>query len=155
MSGFIANGAVTTDPFPITNDGFWPDIDGADVRANLRIDSSVSDPRLETAVVNALIQVNTELAAIKSGHLAAGFAALDAVPADKIQGTSVLVHLYRRSIYCTAGAEIAERYRSYDSSAEGNKNADELTPSVDEYRRDARFAIRDLLGTGHATVELI
>ncbi|MNL78814.1 Phage head completion protein (GPL) [compost metagenome] len=63
--------------------------------------------------------------------------------------------IYRRAIYCTAAAELSERYRSYDSTNDGNSNADELTPSVDEYRRDARFAIRDLLGVGHCTVELI
>lgn len=155
MSGFIANGTTSSASFPITNDGFWPDLDGMNVRSSLRIDSSVSDPRLEVAVVNALIQVNNELASIKSGHVANGFNDIAAVPADLVNGVSKFVHLYRRSIYCTVGAEIAERYRSYDSTAEGNRNADELTPSVDEYRRDARFAIRDLLGVGHCTVELI
>ncbi|MFP3850506.1 head completion/stabilization protein [Pseudomonas sp. W5-01] len=155
MSGFIATGTYTTAPYPITNDGFWPDIDGAHVRASLRIDGSVTDARLEVAIVNALIQVNGELSAVKKGYKTGGYATLEAVPADEIKGISLLVHLYRRSIYCTAGAELTERYRSYDTSTEGNKNADELTPSVDEYRRDARFAIRDLLGVPHSTVELI
>jgi hypothetical protein len=155
MSGFIATGTNTSVPYPITNDGFWPDIDGANVRASLRIDGSVTDARLEVAIVNALIQVNGELAQIKRDHLASGYSNLETVPADEINGVSLLVHLYRRSIYCTVGAELTERYRSYDSSVDGNKNADELTPSVDEYRRDARFAIRDLLGVPHSTVELI
>lgn len=155
MSGFIATGTNTTNPYPITNDGFWPDIDGASVRASLRIDGSVTDARLEVAIVNALIQVNGELARLKGAHTASGYSQLEAVPADEIKGVSQLVHLYRRCIYCTVGAELNERYRSYDSSCDGNKNADDLTPSVDEYRRDARFAIRDLLGIPHSTVELI
>lgn len=154
MSGFIATGS-TTETYVITNDGFWPDIDGATLRAAIRLDGSVSDARLEVAAVNALIQVNQELRGLKASHQGAGHAALADVPADRINNESCLVLLYRRAIYCTAAAELSERYRSFDSTAEGNRNTEELTPSIDEYRRDARFAIRDLLGVGHCTVELI
>ncbi|MBC3346563.1 head completion/stabilization protein [Pseudomonas sp. SWRI196] len=154
MSGFIATGSID-EPFVITNDGFWPDIDVVHLRDSIRLDGSITDARIEVVTVNALIQVNGELASVKLKHTANGYDTLAAVPASNIKGESHFVHLYRRSIYCSVGAELAERYRSYDSSVEGNKNADELTPSVDEYRRDARFAIRDLLGVGHSTVELI
>ena len=154
MSGFIATGN-TAEAYVITNDGFWPDIDGATLRAAIRLDGSVSDARLEVAAVNALIQVNQELRGLKASHQADGHAALADVPADRINNESCLVLLYRRAIYCTTAAELSERYRSFDSTAEGNRNAEELTPSIDEYRRDARFAIRDLLGVGHCTVELI
>ncbi|WP_311968594.1 head completion/stabilization protein [Pseudomonas baltica] len=154
MSGFIATG-TPTGSYPITNNGFWPDIDGIQMRASIRLDGTVSDARLEVAAVNALIQVNQELSRVMAEHKAAGFNTLADVPADQIAGKSQLVLLYLRAIYCTAASELFERYRSFDSSAEGNRNADEITPSIDEYRRDARFAIRDLLGIGHSTVELI
>ncbi|WP_296250296.1 head completion/stabilization protein [Pseudomonas sp. UBA4194] len=154
MSGFLANGSPTK-PFPITNDDFWPDIDGNNLRAAIRMDGSVSDVRLEVATVNALIEVNAELEQLKASHLVSGHITLADVPAPQVQGQSKWVWQYKRAIYCTAGAELAERYRSYDSTAEGSKNADELTPSVDEFRRDARFAIRNLLGIGHSTIDLI
>ena len=154
MSGFIATGN-TAEAYVITNDGFWPDIDGATLRAAIRLDGSISDARLEVAAVNALIQVNQELRGLKASYQANGHAVLADVPADRINDESCLVLLYRRAIYCTAAAELSERYRSFDSTSEGNRNAEELTPSIDEYRRDARFAIRDLLGVGHCTVELI
>lgn len=154
MSGFIATGG-TDEPFVITNDGFWPDIDVVHLRGSIRLDGSITDARIEVVTVNALIQVNGELAKVKSNHVENGYTTIAAVPAFEINGENHFIHLYRRSIYCSVGAELAERYRSYDTSVDGNKNADELTPSVDEYRRDARFAIRDLLGVGHSTVELI
>ena len=154
MSGFIATGG-TDEPFVITNDGFWPDIDVVHLRGSIRLDGSITDARIEVVTVNALIQVNGELAKVKSNHVENGYTTIAAVPAFEINGENLFIHLYRRSIYCSVGAELAERYRSYDTSVDGNKNADELTPSVDEYRRDARFAIRDLLGVGHSTVELI
>src|SRR5690606_15682376 len=87
-------------------------------------------------------------------YRAQGYERLQDVPAAQLQGLSGLVLLSRRAVYCTAGAELAERFRSYDATAAGNQRADDLTPSIDEYRRDARYAIRDLLGIGHTTVEL-
>ena len=153
MSGFIATG--TTEAFTLTNDGFWPDIDADYLRASLRMDGTVSNARLELAAVNAMLSVNRELAMLRAEYMAEGYATLADVPAAELQGLSGLIHLYRRAIYCTAGAELAERYRSFDATAAGNQRADELTPSIDEYRRDARYAIRDLLGITHSTVELI
>lgn len=153
MSGFIATG--TAEAFTLTNDGFWPDIDADHLRASLRLEGTVSNARLEQAAVNAMLSVNRELANLQAEYQAEGYATLADVPAAELQGLSGLIHLYRRAIYCTAGAELAERYRSFDTTAAGNQRADDLTPSIDEYRRDARYAIRDLLGITHSTVELI
>lgn len=157
MSGFIANGTIpaAAEPHPITNDGWWPDLDGEAVRAALRLDSSISAMRLEVAIVNAVLSVNRDLDTYKQAQQALGHATLAAIPGPLIQGVTRPVHLYLRAVYCTAGAELAERYRSYDSSNAGDKNAEELTPSIDEYRRDARWAERDLLGVSRATVELL
>lgn len=157
MSGFIANGTIpaSAEPHPISNDGWWPDLDGEAVRAALRLDSSISAVRLEVAIVNAVLSVNRDLDTYKQAQQALGHANLAAIPGPMIQGVTRPVHLYLRAVYCTAGAELAERYRSYDSSNAGDKNAEELTPSIDEYRRDARWAERDLLGVSRATVELL
>ncbi|WP_369011934.1 head completion/stabilization protein [Escherichia marmotae] len=52
-------------------------------------------------------------------------------------------------------AKVNEQYRSYDTSTSGNKNAKELTPTIDESRRNKQWAIKQLLGQSHTTVELI
>lgn len=153
MSGFIAGGTATT--FTVTNDGFWPDIDANALRDSLRLDGAVSDARLEVAAVNAILSVNRELAAYRAAQEAAGHASAAAVPGEQVAGETLLIHRYRRAVYCTAGAELAERYRSFDATAAGNQRADELTPSIDEYRRDARWAISDIRGLTRSTVELI
>jgi len=77
------------------------------------------------------------------------------VSAVQVDGKSRLVQLYLRIVACATAAEVAERYRSYDTTAAGNQRADDLTPSIDELRRDVRWAIRDFLGTPRMTVELI
>lgn len=153
MSGFVAGGSSA--PFTLSNDGFWPDIDADHLRAAQRIPANVTNPRLEVATVAAMISVNRELKAHKLQWLAAGHATLADVPAEQINGQSSLLILYQRAIYCSTSVEVSERYRSFDTTNSGDKNAEELTPTIDELRRDARWAIRDLLGIGRSTIELI
>jgi hypothetical protein len=153
MSGFIAAGPVAGTT--VDNDGFWPDIHSQDVTAVLRLDGSVPAVRLEQAVLTAMLSLNRELRPLKNRYRAEGYATLEDVPAEHMGEHSEWVLLYRRAVYCAAGAELCERYRGYDSIGDGAQRAEALTPTVDEYRRDYRYAVRDLLGQGHMTVELI
>ena len=137
MSGFVAGGTPPTGH--INTDPFWPSIDLDDVRGTLRIDSSVTLIRLETATIAAAISVNRELAEWRRTKQTEGYTTLADVPAEQVKDVSQLIHLYQRAIYAATGAEICERYRSYDSTNSGNQNADDLTPSIDELRRDQRW----------------
>lgn len=153
MSGFVASGS--TPGGHINTDPFWPSIDLDALRGTLRIDASVTPARLETACITAAINLNRELKDWRAIQQAAGYSELTDVPAEQVQQVSVLVHQYRRAIEAGTGAEVCERYRSYDSTNSGNKNAEELTPTIDDYRRDLRWAVRDFLGINRSTVELI
>lgn len=154
MSGFIANGSAGTEA-AIENDGFWPAIDPVALRQRIRLDGSVAAERLRAAIIAAVLSVNDELAVWKEKQRDAGIRMLEWVPAVTVDGKSRLVQLYLRAVDCATAAEVAERYRSYDATAAGNQRADDLSPSIDELRRDVRWAIRDFLGTPRMTVELI
>ena len=156
MSGFVAPADATDTT--ITNDGWFPDVDTAEARDILRLDGTVTDARLTDALVSAIGSVNTELADWRVLQLdvnGAAYAKLADVPADKINNVSRYVDLYQRAVRCTAGAHLVERFRNFDVTDSGQKKADEQTPSIDELRRDARWAIRDILGVSRSTVELI
>ncbi|AEB58226.1 head completion/stabilization protein [Ectopseudomonas mendocina] len=153
MSGFVGN--APAQPFNLTNDGFWPDIDAAHLRERQRIGSNVTNARLEEAAVAAMISVNRELRTLKLRYMAQGAETLKDVPAEQIQDESELVHTYRRAIYSTASAEVAERYRTYSATNSGAAKGEQEEQSADDYRRDARFAIRDLLGISRSTVVLL
>lgn len=158
MSGFIPGGLPPSPPVPgvhINSEAFWPSIDLDKLRETLRIDSSVTAARLETAVIAAVISVNRDLTVWREAKQAAGHTSLESVPSEKIQDQSQLVYLYRRAVECAAGAEVCERYRNYDTTASGNKEADQAAPTIDDYRRDQRWAIRDFLGKSRTTVELL
>lgn len=149
MSGFIATSPAGT-PKTLTNDGFFPDIDLTHLRASMRLDGSVTTERLEAAAIAAILSVNADLAPLKNDT-----ATLAELPSPQINGQPANLHLYRRAVYSLAAAELHERYRNYDATNSGAAAADELSPSIDELKRDARFAIRDLLKQVRITVELI
>ncbi|HHK4905421.1 TPA: head completion/stabilization protein, partial [Pseudomonas aeruginosa] len=71
--------------------------------------------RLEVAVIAAVISVNRELRAWRLEKIAAGYAELVQVPSDKVRDTSELVQLYLRAVQSATAAEVAERYRWYDT----------------------------------------
>lgn len=136
----------------ISNNGFFPDILLADIRNAMRADGTVTEHRLKNAVIEAIAHVNHELRSLQQRSKAH---ALDEIHAEEINGESILVHRYKRAVYCWAMANLYERYRSFDSTKDGAEKADDFEQSVDDLRRDARFAIRDLLNINRWTAELI
>lgn len=152
---------ITTSPLPetvttiITNSVFWPDIDLSKLRDAVRIDGTVTDERLTHAVINAISAVNRDLSIWKQAQQAAGIATLADAAAEEINGESELKQLYLRAVYAITKANLIERYRDYDATGDGHKSADKLELSTDDLYRDARFAIRDIIGETHTTIELI
>ena len=155
MSFIAAGGSGVQPKATIANDGFFPDIDPEEVRAAHRLDGTVTPERLRHSLIEAIASTNRELGAWKAAQILAGYQTLDAVPADMLDGESVQLSRYRRAVYSTAKASLSERYRDYDSTAAGNKKADEMENPIDDLRRDARWAINDILGISRTTVELI
>jgi len=154
MSGFTATGTTPAQP-PLQPDDFWPQIDPAAIRERMRLDASISNPRLRHAILIAALTVNGELATWAQPWHAAGMVRLADIPAPQMDGQSRLVHLYLRAVACATAAELTERYRRFDATASGHQHADADTPTIDELRRDLRWAIRDIKGQTRTTVELI
>ncbi|WP_336357267.1 head completion/stabilization protein [Stenotrophomonas muris] len=155
MSAFTANSSPASKIDPVTAGAFWPQIDVDALREAIRVPGDVVPARLRNTVVLAVASVTRELALWQARKEADGFAALAGIPAQQIDGESVLLQLYRRAVQCCTAVELHERYRSYDATAQGNQRADDLTPTIDELRRDHRNAISDLQGLRRVTVELI
>lgn len=154
MAGMVANGpAVTEDD--ISNYEFWPSINPESCRDAMGIDSAISAKRLRMALINAMTATNIDLRYWVSTQQGIGYATLQDVPAEQIDGESINIQLYRRAVYCAAKAELLERYRDYDSTLSGSQRADELEATIGDVRRDGRAAIRDLIGESRITVELI
>ena len=139
----------------IINDGWFPDVIIMQARELVRIDGTITAPRLRAALVEAVASVNDELSGWKNTQQSLGHAALTNVPSSMLDGISRLILRYERAVYALAKANLVERYRDYDSSNDGTKRADEIEPNIDALRRDYRWAISDMLGIGRNTIELI
>ncbi len=139
----------------IPNTFFWPALDLAEYRQVMRQDGTVTPERLRLLTLTAVSEVNAELFSFRQKQMDRGCKVLADVPAEKIGGESERVHLYRRAVWCWTKALTVESYRDFDSTAEGNKKADEMESSLGDLWRDARWAIARLQDLPHMTVELI
>jgi hypothetical protein len=154
-TGLIATAPTAPDEGEITSNPFWPAISLPDLRETVRLDGTVTTARITHAVVDAITSVNRDLADWRIARQAEGHTTLAAVPSDVINNESVHLHSYRRAVYAMTRANLLERYTDYSATGDGVKGADAKIVSSDDLYRDARFAIRDILGTTHNTVELI
>lgn len=139
----------------VKNDGFFPDIEPAAIRAAVRITSQVPPARLRAAILGAIMAAEEDLRAWSADRRQEGFATLDAVPAPELDGKSLQVVRYHRAVELLTKAEVVERYRDFDTTGAGDRKADDLEPSAAELRADATAAIRSMLGRTKTTVELI
>ncbi|MDX7784855.1 head completion/stabilization protein [Aeromonas caviae] len=154
-TGFIANAPTSPAEGEIDSSPFWPAISLPDLRDTVRLDGTVTTARLKHAVIDAITSVNRDLADWRRAREAEGVTTLAAVPGEVINGESAYLHSYRRAIYAMTRANLLERYTDYSATDDGVKGADAKIISSDDLYRDARFAIRDILGTTHNTVALI
>ncbi|MBK0062627.1 MULTISPECIES: head completion/stabilization protein [unclassified Acinetobacter] len=147
---FVASGNTTPSHITINSTEFFPSISLDEIRDIVRIDGAVTDARLKQATLEEIIDVNRLLIGLVSTA-----SSLAELATTHVDGTSDTEILYFSAVSNGVAAKVNEKYRSYDTSATGNKNADELTPTIDEYRRNKHWAIKQLLGESHTTVELI
>ena len=159
MSGFVATPPVPPADDPqdiIANDGWFPEVSVAAVRNASRLDGTVTPQRLRRALVKAMSSINLQLGGYKAEQQAAGHSALGAVaPDDKLDGLPRLVMLYLDAVMSTAKADLIERYRDFDADGGNTSRQQDNAPAIDEERRNAQWAVRDILGQTHTVVELI
>lgn len=152
--------APTTDPNHtalqiIANSPFWPAIAVDEFRATTRLQDTITDGRVIQALTESLLSTNRELAAWRDIQIALGYTELGSVPAERIGDKTALEHHYLSAIYAQAKARLMEQYRDIDTTVDGKHRAAEFEGTIESWRRTAREAIRALLGTPRATVELI
>lgn len=156
MNSFVSAGTTTAATAePVTNNGFWPDIDPGEFRENHRLDGTITPARIEGALLAAIATVNRTLRDWQAQHVQAGYSTVDAVPVPIWQAPGVFVGLYQRAVFSMAHASLIERYADYDATNSGRDRGESLIEPADSYRRDAVWAISEIEGRPHSTVELI
>lgn len=148
--GLVANGRVSGQDESISANAFFPEILINDIRDIVKVDTSVTDARLKQAVFEEIIDVNRLLAGLIEPN-----STLVKQSTQYIGGKTDKEILYFSAVSNGVSAKVCEKYRGYDSSNTGNKRAEDLTLTIDEYRRNKHWAIQQLLHQNQTTVELI
>jgi len=148
------------DPAPlgtVSAGAWWPVIDLAALRDAMRLDGTITAQRLTPAVQEAVATTVDLLSAWAASREEEGRASLADVPALKIDGESIHVQRFRRAVYCHAKANLIERYSDYDTTGRARKDdqEDSRDAQAEQYRRDASWSVRDILGVTRLAVELI
>lgn len=153
----VAHGNAANPPTgdPVPNNGFWPDIDPAAVRDAERIDDNITPARLAQALAAAIADINRQLATFQAEQKDAGAQTADDIPTEPWHTADHYPALYRRAINASAHALLLERYRDHSATGDGDERGDAKALAADDYRRDARWAVHEILGRTHTTVELI
>ncbi|SDK78657.1 Phage head completion protein (GPL) [Modicisalibacter muralis] len=139
----------------IANNAFWPALDPDDFRVQHRIDTTITQPRVTTALRVAMASVNRQLADWQATQVEAGHGDVDSVPLEAWQTAGHHRLLYVRAVHAEAHANLLERYRDVSATAEGDERGEAKNEAADDYRRDARYAVAEIEGRTHTTVELI
>jgi len=160
MSAFISLPPAGPNAPPATADsvefdGFYPALSLAAARAAMRIPTDITDARLRDALAAAMLEIADDLAAWRATQDAAGFATLADCSAAMIAGEKRLVLLWRRAVHHLAAADLTEIQRGPDSTPAGSDRAAQLDTAAADHRRNSRWAVRDMLGIPHTTIELI
>lgn len=153
------NPPVTPEALPVTNDGWFPDLDLEQIKTEWRFDSTVSNERLRREVIDAMVEVNERLDGWKAVQQANGHTKLADVPATHVEGESGKVRHYRRAVAATVLAKVAAEYRDIDTLPDGAGKEARVKASlqvrIDDYWREVRWALADLQGARRTIVELI
>lgn len=139
----------------IINNGFFPDIQLSEIRNAMRIDGTVTNERLKHSALDAMQTVNRDLKDFRLKAQTQGKSRLNLCDEEQLNDESELVYLYKRAVFCLTTANLYERYRSFDSTREGDQKADQLIDTAGDLKRDYHFAVRDLLGGNRMIAELV
>lgn len=139
----------------ITNASFFPNLSLDEFRTVMKVEAVATADRAMHSLQASTIEVNNRLSKWLADQIASGFSSIDELPAKPGEIEHQKKFLYLRAVWSLAKANLVERYRDYDTTKSGQDKADALAESIDDFRRDAAWAINDLVGTPRSTVELI
>lgn len=136
-------------------DDWWPAISISEFRTRHRVTEEVAPDFIRAAIRSAMQSALNDLGAWADDMRLLLWARLTDVPDTMIDGQPHRVLLWQRAVMALAKVEIIETLRDYDATGHGDAALGSLDQSIIELRRDAQFAIRDLLGRARHRVALI
>lgn len=138
---------------PLTNDGFWPDLNLADFQSARSIPADVAADTVGEALLSAVAEVNNTLASVQEKHRAAGYAAASEVPGVSLKGINQLEAQYKKAVYARAKADLMGEFASVGRrESHPGQESDETRKGL---LAEAAIVIRQIKGLKRATVRMV
>ncbi len=140
----------------ITNDGFWPDVNAGDFERLRGTPAAQDDERIAFAVVNAIASVNLQLEAFKAKYQIQGIAKAEDIQVfPMVNNKNRIVVQYQSAVFARAKADLLPDFSTVHQKKEGDHLAERSLETKNELLAESERIVRNMLGKGRATVELI
>jgi len=150
------NSSATYQDTVIENDGFWPDINAGDFERRRGIPAAQDSERIAIALVNAIAEVNHQLATLKAGYILQAHAmAADIAASPSINGKNRVIIQYESAISARAKADLLPDFATVHQRKEGDHLADRSEEIKNEFLAESERIIRNMCGLNRSTVSLL
>lgn len=149
---FIPSNATSPEDQTVSNDGFYPALGVAEMRAQTGLGTVFGVERVAAVLRATMIEVNDSLIDWRAN--CSGPSLAD-IPADTYGGVSAKVTLYKTAVYTRARATLIETTRDYDSTKSGHDRADTLEETADSWLQQSIEALSRLMDRPRTVVDLI
>lgn len=138
---------------PLTNDGFWPDMNLSDLQRSRSIPADVDAETVANALLTAAAEVNSALASVQQKQRAAGYQTAADVPGVSMGGISQLAAQYKKAVYARAKADLMGEFASVGRrESHPGQESDETRKGL---LAEASVTIRLIKGLKRATVRQV
>ncbi|PHM43748.1 head completion/stabilization protein [Xenorhabdus szentirmaii] len=138
---------------PLTNDGFWPDLNVREFQVNRKLPIDLDSDMLANALLATVAEINLDLQRLKLRLQAKGYQTAAAVPGISINGMTALVSQYKKAVYARAKADLLGEYATLVSRAPNP--GQESSEVRSRLLAEAAVVLRNMKGLKRATVRLI
>lgn len=135
---------------PLTNNGFWPDLNLRDFQAQRALPPDMEADTLAQALITAVMEVNAELVSVEVKHKTQGYAAAADVPGVTMAGVNGLCAQYTKAVFARAKADLLGEFATIGRrDTHPGQESEETRAGL---LAEASVAIRRMKGLKRATV---
>ena len=142
----------------VENDGFWPNLSVVEFQKGYRLPAEYLGEMLAADLTMAMIEVNTDLAAVKAKLMAADVSNLEAAAGATTPAEWTYAHkamLYKRAVYARAKASLLTQFATVTRRESAENTAKELPERSETFLAFSQEAVRLLQGRGRITAALL
>jgi hypothetical protein len=139
----------------IENDGFWPNLSVSEFQKGYRLPAEYLVDMLAAELTTAMIEVNTDLAKLKSQWIVAGVSSVESADPMVLPEHTFQAATYKRAVYSRAKASLLTQFATVTRRESAENIGKELPERPETFLAFSQAAVRSLQGRGRMTAVLL